>query len=118
VNTSSLKTIIAVSSPSSLPDAAALSDARARFNVNIILTFGVDETSGVLSVTKVNDFSTLGSALGSTELSISGGSLVVKGFNVSSGYANDATLTKARFSKGEFKTGLAAKLESGNLVLA
>jgi fatty-acyl-CoA synthase len=117
VNTSSLRTIIAVASPLNRPDPTVLSETRSRLNVNIVVVFGVDETAGVLSVSKPNDFTSLGSALPQTQLSVVDGNLQVTGFNVSAGYVNDASLTKARFVNGAFNTGLKAKLEGGNLTL-
>jgi len=124
---SKLSKIIVVSSPSDLASKELINKLNS-LQKNITVTFGTNETCGVLSVSTKPGTENVGKALPHTRVSVvdsnlnvcsvgTEGSLVVKGFNVAKIFESGDS--RIPFVKNdELFTGIKSKMESnGNIIL-
>jgi len=129
---SALKKVIVVSSPGNLPDPEMLRSIKYNLKVSIFVTFGTNETGGVITTIDSNsnfEQNVVGKPLPHTEIQIvdgegksvpinTEGQLVVKGFNITNGFRNDPELTAKKIKNGYLQTGISAKLDANkNLVI-
>jgi len=126
-----LKKAIVVTMPDKLPNPNLLQRIKTDLELDVVsLTFGTQETGGVISQS-VNNFSpnNVGKPLSFTKIKIvdqkgspvsvgKSGELLVQGWNVMSGYKNDVESTNKKISGGFLRTGVKAKLDNnGNIIL-
>jgi len=124
--------VFVVASPGNLPTEELLKRIKARLRVSVLVTFGTNETGGVITTTTFDTppkTNLVGKPLPHTEIQIvdnrnktvplnTEGELIVKGFNVMSGYRNDPSLTSQKIKNGYLHTGVRAKLDhEKNLVI-
>jgi len=127
-NFTTLKKVIVVSTPGNLPTAELLRNIKRNMRASVLVTFGTNETGGVITTTTLNsNFETnvVGKPLPHTEIQIvdgegksvpinTEGQLVVKGFNITSGFRNDPELTAKKIKNGYLQTGIRAKIDTNN----
>jgi len=131
-NLTALKKVFVVSSPGNLPTQDLLHSVKARLNALVLVTFGTNETGGVITTTTYDTVpatNLVGKPLPHTEIQIvdnqdkpvplnTTGELLVKGFNITSGFRNDSLLTSQKIKNGYLHTGIRAKLDSNqNLII-
>jgi len=109
-NLTYLKKVFVVSSPGNLPTQELLHSVKAHLKVSVLVTFGTNETGGVITTTTYDTASAtnlVGKPLPHTEIQIvdtqgksvplnTEGELIVKGFNITCGYRNDSMLTSQK----------------------
>jgi len=133
IDLSSLKTIVIASSPGNTASTELLQSLSSTLgkNISVYVTFGTNETAGVISITKANQFGQnfVGNALPHTEVAVldvnmkpvpSGttGILFVKGFNILQGFKGHPALAQLKIRNGWLNTGVSAVLKPEGLYLA
>jgi len=126
-----LKTILVTANPNNRASLSLLTTlSTALPSVNIFVTFGTNETSGVFAISKQNQFTDnfIGQPLAHSEVKIVDtnnkpvkenevGKLYVKGFNVMHSLKNNPDLTKKKIINGWLNTGLNAQQQNDGLVV-
>jgi len=126
-----LKTILVSSTPEDMASQSLLKQlSNAIPKVNIFVTLGTNETSGVIAVSKQNQFADnfIGQPLLHSEVQVLGinakpvkkeeiGTLFVKGFNVMHSIKNNLQQTQNKIKNGWLNTGLKAQMQTDGLVI-